>query len=490
MKKLLLFLILVIIGSSCSKFYEEDLSTLITSESGALSDETGLTAALAGAYKPMATFFSTGYGNASTAAILMGSDDLTTHKASNKADFREFDQFTVNNTNQRLPFIWRGAYKTIQQCNNIIAAMPNATGDQTNLDQILGEAYFLRAYNYFWIARLWEEAPLVLNSHIYDEALLSINSSSQEELYTQIISDLQAAEGLVGNKKLMPGRICLGTVKAVLAEVYLQMTGYPLNDVSKYALAAGKAKEVIDNQDTYGLGLMADFKDLWVSPTINNDGNKEEVFAINFEGPGGGRSANGFQGIAAVPGDRGGWDDYMCELTFYREFPDGYRKEVTFDTGFYKNDEWIPYTLYQTGRPYYKKLQGDVLSPVNAISMPLERLAETYLVFAEAQIMATEDPSDPDALEAFNKIKRRGAGLPLNTPDPLVDATSLTQKEIVTEKGWEFAGEFCRWFDLVRLQLVQETIDKKDPEELQPQSAVEYFMPLPNIETDVNPNLL
>ncbi len=490
MKKILFLLILIFIGSSCSDFYEEDLSRLITSDSGALSDVTGLTAALAGAYKPMAQVWAQGLGNASTAAILMGSDDLTTHKASNKADFREFDQFVVNNTNQRLPFVWKGAYKSIQQCNNIIAAIPNATGVQATLNQIEGEALFLRAYNYFWIVRLWGKAPLVLNSQVFDEALLSISSSSIEDIYAQIIEDLKKAETLVANKKPMPGRICLGTVKAILAEVYLQMTGYPVNDAVKYALAAAKAKEVIDNQADYGLGLMDDFASLWVSATVNNDGNKEEVFALNFQGQMSGGSANAWAGIAAIPGDRGGWDDYMCELTFFYDFPAGYRKDVTFEVGYEKNGVWIPFTQYQTKRPYYKKLQGNKLTFVNAISMPLERMAETYLNFAEAQIMATGDPSDPLALEAFNKIKRRGAGLPINTPDPAVDATSLTQKEIITEKGWEFAGEFCRWFDLVRLQIVQETIDKKDPDELQPKGPVKYFLPLPNVETDVNPNLL
>lgn len=490
MKKIFVFLIVILIGSSCSDFYEEDISRLITSDSGALNDVTGLTAALAGAYKPMGQFFNQGYANASTAAILMGSDDLTTHKASNKADFREFDQFVVNNTNQRLPFIWKGAYKCIQQCNNIIANYENATGAQATINQIAGEAFFLRAYNYFWIVRLWGKAPLVLTSHIYDESLLRINSSEIGQIYTQIIADLTKAETLIGNKKPFPGRACLGTVKAVLAEVYLQMTGYPLNDATKYSLAAAKAKEVIDNQEIYGLGLMDDFNSLWVSATVHNDGNKEEVFALNFQGPGSGASANGWAGIAAIPGDRGGWGDYMCELTFFNEFPEGYRKGITFETGYFKNNVWIPFTQYQTKRPYYKKLQGDKLSPVNAISIPLERFAETYLVFAEAQIMASGNPSDPDALEAFNKIKRRGAGLPLNTPDPTVDATSLTQKAIVTEKGWEFAGEFCRWFDLVRLQLVQETIDKKDADELPPKGTVKYFLPLPNVETDVNPNLL
>lgn len=491
MKTKLLLLTFALIICSCDKFYEEDISALITLESGILKDETSLTAALAGAYKPMGQFFSKGYANASTAAVLMGGDDLTTHKASNKADFREFDQFVVSNTNQRLPFIWNGAYKSIQQCNSIIANYRNAKGNQAAINQIAGEAYFLRAYNYFWIVRLWGKAPLVLSSHVYDASLLEIKSSSVREIYDQIIIDLKMAEVLVGNRKPLPGRACLGTVKAILAEVYLQMAGYPLNDISMYALAATKAREVIDDQELFGFGLMEDYKDLWVSATVNNDGNKEEVFALNFLGPAAGASANGWIGIAARPGEEGGWDDYMCELTFFREFPAGYRKDVTFQTSWTTSGgESVPYTSFQTKRPYYKKLQGNALSPVNAISLPLERFAETYLIFAEAQIMSTGNQSDPLALEAFNKIKRRGAGLPFNIPNTEIDATSITQREIIAEKGWEFAGEFCRWFDLVRLGMVEEIVAKKDPDELPPLGPINYFLPLPNIETDVNPGLL
>ncbi len=129
MKNIALLLVLGLCVASCADFLEEDLSTLITSESGALNNEAGLTAALAGAYKPLTATWGSGLGNASTQAILMGSDDLTTHKASNKADFREFDQFKVAQQNGRLPFVWSGAYKSIQGCNNIIANYKNATGD-------------------------------------------------------------------------------------------------------------------------------------------------------------------------------------------------------------------------------------------------------------------------------------------------------------------------------------------------------------------------
>ncbi len=167
---------------SCSDFLEEDLGAQITSDSGALSNESGLLAALAGAYKPLTRTWQSGLGNASTQAILMGSDDLTTHKASNKADFREFDQYKVSQQNGRLPFVWNGAYKSIQGANNIIANYQKATGNQQAINQIAGEAFFLRAYNYFWVVRLWCKAPLVLDTLVFDEAILTISSSSEEEI--------------------------------------------------------------------------------------------------------------------------------------------------------------------------------------------------------------------------------------------------------------------------------------------------------------------
>lgn len=487
MKKIIFFLTLFFVAVSCDKFYEEDISTLITAESGALDNVTGLTAALAGAYRPLAA----GLQGAGTAGCLMGGDDLTTNKASNKADFREFDQFVVNNTNQRMIQVWNGVYKCIQQTNNIIANYTKTKGDEATIKQIVGEAYYLRAWSYFWTVRLHGKAPLVLNTQTYDDALLKVTPATVQELYDQIVSDLKMAESLMNqNKKLAPGRVGLGTVKHTLAEVYLCMAGYPLNDVSKYQLAASYAKDVIDNQVKYGFGLMDDFASLWPTATQNNDGNKEEVFAFYFQGSGSARLYNSFYGSSARPPEMSGWDDYCAELTFFNEFPAGRRKDVTFQTTWTNSSGVvIPYTSFQVKRPYYLKFQGTRNTFMNALAIPMERFAETLMIFAEAQIMATGNASDPLALEAFNKIKRRSVGLPPNTPNAAVDATSLTQKQIVTEKGWEFAGEFTRWFDLVRLQLVQETVNKKDPDELMPRGPIVYYSPYPNVDINANPNL-
>ncbi len=483
--KNLIILFVLIFSVSCSDFLEEDLSTIITSESGALKNENGLTAALAGAYKPLTTTWVSGLGNASTQAILMGGDDLTTHKASNKADFREFDQFRVSQQNGRLPFVWSGAYKSIQGCNNIIANYQGASGDQSVINQIAGEAYFLRAYNYFWIVRLWGKAPLVLETHNFDPASLEINASEPQAIYDQIIMDLDEAIGLLGNAKLAPGRASKGTALAVKAQVYLQMSGWPLKQTDKYAMAASTAKEVIDNEATYGFGLMDDFADLWPSPTVNNDGNKEEVFALNFSGTVW-FNGNAVYGLPARPGEDNGWDDYFAELTFFNNFPDQRRKDFTFDT---EAADGTPWTSFATARPYYQKLQGDAADWQNDLSLPLFRMAEVYFIFAEAQIMATGNNADPDALEALNKIVRRAYGLPLNTPDAGVDYTSATQADVIQEKAWEFAGEYCRWFDLTRLEMVEDVVAAKDPDDLQPLGAIQYYLPLPASEVLTNPGL-
>jgi hypothetical protein len=103
--------------------------------------------------------------------------------------------------------------------------------------------------------------------------------------------------------------------------------------------------------------------------------------------------------------------------------------------------------------------------------------------------MATGNPADASALEAVNKIVRRAHGLPINTPDASVDWTTASQEDIIQEKAWEFAGEYSRWFDLVRLQMVEEVIEKKHSDDLQPLGPINYYAPLPARETLANPNL-
>lgn len=92
MKKLqiLLFASLFVISTGC-KHYLDEKSNGALFGADALKSQQGLEAALTGAYKGWGSTWGTGFLHATAIAATMGGDDVTTHKASNKSDFREFD---------------------------------------------------------------------------------------------------------------------------------------------------------------------------------------------------------------------------------------------------------------------------------------------------------------------------------------------------------------------------------------------------------------
>lgn len=63
----------------------------------------------------------------------------------------------------------------------------------------------------------------------------------------------------------------------------------------------------------------------------------------------------------------------------------------------------------------------------------------------------------------MNKIRRKAAGLPYATPDPSIDVNSGDITELAfQESKWEFAGEYKRWYDLMRREKVKEVLSVRD----------------------------
>ena len=149
--------------------------------------------------------------------------------------------------------IWYGCYKAIQGANNIIANYETLLGeDEAKVKQIAGEAYFIRAYSYYWLVRLWGKIPLLTKAEVTED-ILKIGLTEPNEIYRLIVSDLEQAEQFMSPTKRAPGRASSGSAKALLADVYLTMGGWPLNDASSYAKAAAKAKEVIERKSNVWL---------------------------------------------------------------------------------------------------------------------------------------------------------------------------------------------------------------------------------------------
>jgi starch-binding outer membrane protein, SusD/RagB family len=486
MKKILMILSIFCFG--CSDLLDETPKGQVLGDF-ALSNVDGLEAALTGAYKPWSNTFSSGFNTAATNAVVMGSDDLTTHKASNKSEFREFDQFNVSALNSRGGTIWNGCYKAIQGANNVIANYKQLLGgaNEATVKQIAGEAFFVRAYSYYWLVRLWGRIPKLVEPVVTAE-ILKMGVSEPAEVYELIVADLLEAESLMADIKRAPGRASSGSAKALLADVYLTMAGWPVNDPSNYAKAAAKAKEVIDDKEKYGFDLVQDLNELWngVPSSGSPNGTSEEVFAIHHCGSCQWFTSNATYGSACMAGaEENGWDDYFAEIKFFNEFPAGVRKDVTFKTDFVGGT--ISWQNTATKHPYYKKfrLADDVNTWQTSMQLPLIRYAHVLLVYAEAQ--AHSSGADASAYQAVNAIRAR-AGLP--------DLANLSNAEfinsVIQERAWEFAGEYTRWFDLVRLDQVAQANSNKDVEELQIQGEItsdDYWLPIPAGDLNLNPNL-
>jgi hypothetical protein len=184
---------------------------------------------------------------------------------------------------------WRYPYRAIANANTALVRIPEITMDESKKRQYIGEAYFLRAYNYFNLVRLFGHIPLVLTSIDASSPELYPDQAPVEKVYESIVSDLQEAE-----KANLPwtdesGRVTMAAVKSLLANVYLTMAGYPLQKGSEYyALAAEKAKEVINSGVCY---LFEEYSDLR-NPDMENKG--EFIFMVQYQI---GVVENPFQGL-------------------------------------------------------------------------------------------------------------------------------------------------------------------------------------------------
>lgn len=489
----LLPVFLILINSGCKKFLDENPKGLVYGTS-ALSSVGGLDAALTGAYKGMASGSQQSFLFASVMAVTMGGDDVTTHPASNKADFREMDQFNATNTNQRSGGIWNACYKTIQGANNVINNYSQTVAvtatDKATVTRIRGEAHFLRGLAYFWLVRLWGNIPLITTSD-FSFDLFKVEKSPVADVYQLIISDFSEAEKLLPTTKFQPGRPSIGSAKAYLAEVYLTMAGWPLMDVSKYALAAEKAKEVIDGKALYKFDLAADLATVWANDPAHVN-IPEEVFSFYANTAGGNSTGNANYGFTAMPADEeGGFDDSYAEINFFYNFPEGRRKDLTFRTVLKRNNgTLVPWEESTTKHPYYQKnyLVNDQKLQRSSLPLVMMRYAHVLLMYAEAQARSTNAPNQ-QAYDALNAIRKR-AGLPEYTFGSL-SATQFADA-VVNERSWEFAGERTRWFDLVRLELVESANANKNPNDLKPIGTIDksdYWLKIPAQDLNINPNL-
>ena len=464
--------------NGCQKLDETPESTI--SPVNLYKTDADFNAAINGAIK---TWFS-GYGafDFNNALLLSaGAEDVTSRPTA--SNLKMYDEFKPDVNGFSAYQEWSLLYKSINLCNLIVDGLgkPNSVS-QANRDSYEGQARYMRALAYFNLTRWFGEIPIITveNQLMADQA----GQATVAQVYQLITDDLKAAENKLPASFTEKGRPTRGAAKALLAEAYLTMAGWPLKDATKYALARDKAKEVMD-ANTYS--LVSNYGDLWKSS--NKITNSEFIFAFY-----GNSSASYIEGshlhVASRPGEEGGWDDMMSEARFFNAFPAGPRKDATFHTVFTDaaHTTWQNSNVHQ---PYMAKYRdagaaatanGPVASFDGDGFFVMNRYAEVLLTYAEAANMAEGSPS-PTALETINLVRRRAGG---NNQTLYPDLPTGMSKQafdtaVLAERAWELAFENKRWFDLVRREKVVEVNQALYPNV----SARNQLIPKPQKEVDL-----
>jgi hypothetical protein len=500
--------IILLMAAACQKLNEDPKGSL--TPSSYFKTQSDLDASVTAIYTELTPDYAFGFTTRMTSCF--GADDLTTDPGLNKGDMRAFDELNGASNNASLFNQWQGPWNAVYQANNVLTnykTVPTQNASELlAVQQSIGQAYFLRAFSYYYLVRVFGPIPNITT-------VLPVSDTPPRDsvatIYTTIVSDLQQAAALLPvSFPGQPGRATSGAARSLLADVYLTMTGWPLNQTSYYAQAAAEADSVI-NAGTYS--LEPDFNTVF---TTNN--GPESIFALQFN-VGAGVPERSY-GSSSVPLDEsgldgsGGWDDYYPEINFYLNSPKCYRSWCTYyDTLKLLNTTTKTYTLVpwnspltHAGHPYYKKFRhglvtGGVADGVNETAttilsinpstnkaMDFIRYPMVLLDYAEAVDMSGGGPTSA-AYNAVNLVRAR-AGLPNLTPG--LSQTAF-RDSVVQERAWEFAGENgVRWFDVVRLQMLPQIIAARSSSENPINTAnslsTRYIAPIPLQDMNNDPN--
>ena len=406
--------------------------------------------------------------------------------AADGIEFQQLDFYTIPTSNPVITEHFQRVYIGIGAANQVLLHVPDITAiDAAVKSRSLGEAQFLRALYYFYLVRAYGDVPLVLTPARSPAEAASVSREPAVKVYAQIIIDLKAA---IDNLPLPStymgedvGRASKLSAMGILAKVYLTQ-----GDMTN---AAMQADATITAALADGKGLWANYGDNF---KLENENGKESLFEVQFksglngyilDGPG--SAINEFWGArfftdTSTPAlaalgyvvSSGGYGFNIPE----KEFVDGYeasdlRKGPTV---------FVPGDRYPAGQTQPARLEGDpngynvrkffagTLSTIwdSPLNVPIMRLAEVYLIKAEAA----------NNLAALNVVRRR-AGLP--------NATTVNQSVILKERRYELAFEMDRWYDLKRTQTLT-----NNPNLLA--KGIKPFndlLPIPQAERDVNPKL-
>lgn len=448
----------------------------------------------------------------SRAIVFLGdmNTDVMYPKGDAKTSTKELDAWksATFKTNTTLYNFYKYSYITINRANSVIenvGAMKELDEDIKN--QYVGEAYFMRAYSYFNLARNFGRVPMHLKPVRKLEDATVGAAKTLDDVWNQIFSDLDEAIKLTGIYSTpVTGRTDRIAAYSLAAISYLYLASAKESGVPQYAdmnfsvddyysKAVEYAGHVVDDpaQTTYGFD--PNLMDIY---DVEKPTGPEHIFLMSMDRTGvseGQYSKISKMYIPYIAGGtvylkqgatdvliptHDGWSEYGTDATFYNSFPAGdlrhdwlFCKEVYDATG-----AVVAAYPGKLSYPFCRKFIDPKFNGDKTSTKPyLFRYTDVALIYAE-----TAGPT-PKAYELVNYIRHR-AGLGDLTPNLSV---AKFREAVIRERKYELAFEGNITYDMRRtgtLHTIQAVIGHgiTNEEDI-------MFYPIPSIETDLNPNI-
>jgi len=397
----------------------------------------------------------------------IASDNSVTggESASDVLDLQQIDDFTLTPVNATLENLWVSAYEGVNRSNYMIQYKDaNPAGENISFsgkEALYGEVYFLRAFYYFTLVKMFGGVPLFTEKRLSTTDSRSLQRASKEEVYAQIEADLKSAIAVLPPTQSQKGRITQYAAKALLGKVYLYQT--------KYNEAATVLEQIIAAN---AFTLVDDFASIFLA---SGENGPESVFEIqytntspyyNWSGQTRGQGnyavqqcgIRGLSGTNAMP-YAAGWSTNLPAQDLANAYESGdQRKEVTvLDIEAYKAahpDYNIAYQVapYKNTGLYNQKYlprKGQTSGQVELNYLNnyrTIRYADVLLMAAEA-FNKSSTPNDTKAADYLNQVRRRA----FKDDSHKVNATgNALYTAILKERRLELGMEGERFFDLVR----------------------------------------
>ncbi|AWX44956.1 hypothetical protein HME9304_01962 [Flagellimonas maritima] len=473
---LFLVALFLFVATACEKYLEDELLSE-TSADFIYSTPEGLESAVVGLYNLHRAIWTDAEWNSAIPMIPVAKSDLTVGRSGEIAFYARLGWGADLNSfgSRRLSKHWRYGYRMVDRANAIINAVPDVEMEDELRNQILAEARTIRAHAYFILYRQFNNIFVTTEETNPDNAFNKPQQpNTEEEIFELINADLDfAIENLPWTTEQF-GRWTKAAAKHVRAKTAMWQ--------EDWTRATQEADEIIE-QGSYS--LLSD-----TGQVFDGDMNHSEtLFAMQFEDAAVGGGGSTRINFSIVPqyhlidgatfsidnGARGGGfllmnnyfrnlleedaNDDRADGNYYitdyiyndpDELPEGVQLGDVIDVYDQNSDNNnIRNLYYRTMNPSVIKYRQDDAPPAepdNISNIMIYRLAETYLIGAEAYLNLGDQDK---ALEYINAVRNRANAASLESMD-LID--------VVEERARELGFEGQRFYFLKRIGLLTQYI--------------------------------